>query len=236
LEKERQEFLSAQLQFQHLKRQVEFLQQDRDRLLQRLDQLTGIEAEHGLLLSEKERLLRELNQPVANELLAFSEQIAHHSSEANEIAEAIAAGSDVIAGLEQVIQSLESAENWGTWDIFGGGLLSSAVKHSRIDEARKEIGDVQSKMSQFKRELADVQKSVDLQIDIGELESFADFFFDGLIIDWIVQSKIVQSLERSETTRDRIIEAVKELEDLREITQKKIRDAEEKPAQLIERA
>ena len=235
-EKERQEFLAAQLKFQHLKRQVQFLQQEEDRLLQRLDQLTGVEAESQLLLSEKERLLRELNQPVVNELLVFSEQIAHLGSEAKEIAEAIAAGNDVIAGLEQVIQSLESAENWGTWDIFGGGLLSTAVKHSRIDEARNEISDVQAKMSQFKRELADVQKSVDLQINIGELESFADFFFDGLIIDWIVQSKIVQSLEQSETVKDRVIEAVRELKDLREITQNKIREAEEKRAQLIERA
>jgi hypothetical protein len=52
-EKERQEFLGAQLQFQHMKRQVEFLQQEQHRLLQRLDQLTGVEAEHQLLLSKR---------------------------------------------------------------------------------------------------------------------------------------------------------------------------------------
>jgi hypothetical protein len=43
-------------------------------------------------------------------------------------------------------------------------------------------------------------------------------------------------LEQFEMAKDRIIEAVKELEDQREITQNKIRDAEEKRAQLIERA
>jgi hypothetical protein len=80
-----------------------------------------------------------------------------------------------------------------------------------------------------------VQKNVELQIDIGGLESFADFFFDGLIIDWIVQSKIVQSLERSETARDVIIKSVKELENLKKITQNKIRDIGEKRALLIER-
>jgi chromosome segregation ATPase len=234
LEKERQELLSAQLRYQQAKRQVEYLQQEQNSLLQRLDELAGIEAEYELLLSEKEHLLRESNQPAASELLAFSEQIAHLNSEIKEITEAIGAGNDVIVGLEQVIESLKSAENWGTWDIFGGGLLSTAVKHSRIDDARNEIGDVQIKMSQFKRELADVEKNIELQIDIGGLESFADFFFDGLIIDWIVQSKIVQSLERSETARDVIIKSVKELEDLKKITQDKIRDIEEKRALLIE--
>jgi hypothetical protein len=235
LEKERQELLSAQLRYQQAKHQVEFLQREQNSLLQRLDELSGIEAEYELLLSEKERLLRESNQLVASELLAFSEQIAHLNSEIKEFTEAIAAGNDVIVGLEQVIESLESAENWGTWDIFGGGLLSTAVKHSRIDDARDVISDVQIKMSQFKRELSDVQKNVELQIDIGGLESFADFFFDGLIIDWIVQSKIVQSLERSETARDVIIKSVKELENLKKITQNKIRDIGEKRALLIER-
>jgi len=234
LEQERQELLSAQLRYQQAKRQVEYLQQEQNSLLQRLDELSGIEAEYEFLLSEKERLLRESNQPVASELLAFSEQIAHLNSEIKEITEASAAGNEVIVGLEQVIESLESAENWGTWDIFGGGLLSTAVKHSRIDNARNEISDVQIKMSQFKRELADVEKNVELQIDIGGLESFADFFFDSLIIDWIVQSKIVQSLERSETARDVIVKSVNELEDLKKIAQNKVRDIQEKRALLIE--
>jgi hypothetical protein len=64
--------------------------------------------------------------------------------------------------------------------------------------------------------------------------SLADFFFDGLIIDWIVQSKIVQSLERSETAKGLIIEAVRELEDLKESIQNRISGVEEKRALLIE--
>jgi hypothetical protein len=235
LEKERQELLSAQLQYQNTKHQVEFLQREKEGLLQQVDQLAGTEAEYESLLSEKELLLRESNRAVTTELLAFAEQIANLNAEGKEITEAIAAGNDVIAGLMQVIESLESAKNWGTWDIFGGGLLSTAVKHSRIDDARNEISDVQAKMSQFRRELADVQKHVDLQIDLGGFESFADFFFDGLIIDWIVQSKIVQSLEQAETAKDRMIELVKELEDLREIMKNRIGEVEEKRTLLIER-
>jgi len=90
-------------------------------------------------------------------------------------------------------------------------------------------------MGQFKRELADVQKSVELQIDIGELESFADFFFDGLIFDWIVQSKIVDSLERSKNAENTIIQVIKELEELKKVTQNRSSDLQEKRALLIER-
>ena len=235
LEKERQELLSAQLLYQQTKHQLEFLEQERNYLSQQLDKLTGVESEYELVLSEKEHLLRQSNQAVANELIEFSQQIANLDSEGKEITEAITAGNDVISGLERVINSLESAENWGAWDVLGGGPISTAMKHSRIDEARNDISDIQTKMSRFTRELADVRKSVDLHIDIEEFASFADFFFDGLIVDWIVQSKIVDSLEQSNNAKGMIVQAVKELEGLKQIAQNKKSDLQEKRAMLIER-
>lgn len=235
LEKERQELLSAQLQYQQIKRQVEFLQQEENSLRTRLDQLSGIEAEYELLLVEKEGLLRQSNQAATKELIQFAEQIAQLKSEENEIDEAISAGKNVVSSLERVIESLKNAEGWGTWDLFGGGFLSTAMKHSHIDDAQEEVNNVQAMMSRFQRELADVQKSIDLQIDIGGFTSFADYFFDGLIVDWIVQSKIEDSLERSKKAKRLITQAVKELENLRENIENKVRDAQEKRAILIER-
>lgn len=235
LEKERQELLSAQLLYQQTKHQAEFLKQERDSLIAQLDRLKSVDSEYELLLAEKERYLRQSNQLVAGELVGLSETTAHLNSELKEISEAIAAGNNVISGLEQVIQSLESAEGWGTWDMLGGGLISTAIKHSRIDDARMGVNDVQTKMSQFKRELADVRKNAELQIEIGELETFADFFFDNLIVDWVVQSKIVDSLEQSKALTSVIAQALEELENQKKITQSKMNDLHAKRAQLIER-
>jgi chromosome segregation ATPase len=235
LEKERQELLSAQLLYQQTKHQVDFLLQDREYLLQQLNNLKDVDSEYESLLSEKEQLLRQSNKPVASELVGYSETIANLNSEVKEISEAIIAGNDVISGLEQVIESLGSAEGWGTWDMLGGGLISTAIKHSRIDDARMGVNDVQTKMSQFKRELADVRKNAELQIEIGELETFADFFFDNLIVDWVVQSKIVDSLEQSKQAKNVIGQAVDELENQKKNAQEKINDLQEKRAQLIER-
>ena len=235
LEKERQELLAAELRYQQTKHQVTFLEQEQNNLLQQLDKLSNIEAEYEAVLSEKENLLRQSNQTVAKELIKFSEQIAELNAELREITEAITAGSNVILGVEPVILSLKSAENWGVWDMFGGGLISTAIKHSRIDDARSGVHDVQTKMSQFKRELADVRKGIDLQINVGELASFADFFFAGLITDWIVQSRIEDSLMQSEKAKSMIVQAVKELESSRMTTESKLADLQEKRALLIER-
>ena len=215
LEKERQELLSAQLSYQQIKHQMEFLERERNSLLQQLDRFADVEAEYELLLSEKEHLLHKVDQAVASELVKNSEQIAKLASEVKEISEAIHAGNNVLSSLEQVIESLESAKSWGTWDILGGGLISTAVKHDRIDDARHGINDVQTKMSQFNKELVDVRKHVDLKIDIGEFEHFADFFFDGLIIDWVVQSKVAETLERTKNAKNMITQVVKELEGIK---------------------
>lgn len=236
LEQERQELLSVQLLYQQTKYQVEALQQDQASLLQRLNKLTGIESEYEFLLSEKEQLLHQSSQAVAQELIALSEQTANLDAEVKEMTEAITAGNEVVSGLDQVIESLESAENWGAWDILGGGLISTAIKHSRIDDARSGVNDVQVKISQFKRELADVRRNVELQIDIGELISFADFFFDGLIVDWIVQSKISESREQTKKAKNVVTQAIKELESLKSIAQNKRNDLQEKRARLIQEA
>jgi hypothetical protein len=235
LEKERQELLSAQLRHRQAQKQLEFLQEEKRSLLQRLEGLAGVESEYESLLFEKERVLRQSDQAVAKDLVAFSEQMAELRAELREITEAIAAGKDARAGLGQVVESLGSAGNWGIWDMFGGGFIATAIKHSRIDEAREVVEVVQAKIGQFKRELSDVQKHVDLQIHIGELAYFADFFFDGLITDWIVQSRIEDSLRQSKQAKEQIAQTLRQLEDLQTTTQTKLRDAQAGRERLIER-
>ena len=236
LEKERQELLAAQLSYQQTKRQVTFLEEEQAILLQKLEKVQYADHEYEQALFEKERYLQISDETIAGELLALSEQIATLNAEVKEINEAVTAGNSVISVLEQVIESLGSAENWGTWDMLGGGLFATAAKHEKIDDARSGIERVQQKISQFKRELADVQQSIELQINIDELSTFADFFFDGLIVDWAVQNKIVDSLEKSRQAKRTISQVVKELERQETIGMEKIRAAQEKRARLIEGA
>ena len=236
LDKERQELLSAQVKYQHTKKQVAFLEQDKDALARQLGDLAGVEADYERLLSEKDDLLRLSNQPVARELMELSGQVADLNSQLKDIAEAISAGKVVLVGMDEIKVSLQSAEGWGLWDLLGGGLLTTAVKHSRINDARASVIDVQKNMRHFKRELADLQNKIDLKIDVSELASFADFFFDGLIIDWLVQSKIQASLEQSKKARKMIVKTLKEIENLKKNTQRQRAALQEKQALLIEQA
>jgi hypothetical protein len=235
-EKERQEMLAAQMKYQQAEHQVEFLKRDRDYLGGQLDALAGVEAEYQSLLEEKESLLRQSDQSFDRDLLDLSEQIAEQEAEIKEIGEAIEAGEQVITGLNGVIDSLESAGNWGVWDMLGGELISTAIKHSRIDEARSGIHDVQAQMSRFTRELADVRKHVAIEIDISGLASFADFFFDGLIVDWVVQSRISDSLRQTREAKNMISETVAQLKDLRKSAREQRDELQTRRVRIIEQS
>ena len=215
LEKERQELLSVQLQYQQTKHQVAYLERELAHIQAQLDTLAHVEAEYEALLSEKEAFLHGSERETDSQLIAYAEQSGGLVSKLKELSEAIRAGKDVLASLEGVLASLQSARNWGTWDMLGGGLISTIVKHDRIDDARDGIHAVQAKLASFERELADVGERIQLGIEIGGFETFADYFFDSLIFDWAVQSKINASLERTLNAKDvltRVLEELKTLE------------------------
>ena len=85
---------------------------------------------------------------------------------------------------------LDGARDWGTWDLLGGGILADMAKHERLDNAQTQINRLQIYLRRFRTELADVKIQANVTLQIDEFLRFADWFFDGLIVDWTVQSKI----------------------------------------------
>ncbi len=107
-----------------------------------------------------------------------------------EVEEALGAGKIVNESLSRLIDKLNSARNWGIWDILGGKLISNIGKHSAIGAANKIADEVKNNLKKFKKELSDVNSFADLEISLSGFTSFADFFFDGIFVDFFVQSKI----------------------------------------------
>jgi hypothetical protein len=52
---------------------------------------------------------------------------------------------------------------------------------------------------------------MDIHIEVSGLETFADYFMDGLIFDWVVQSKIMTALERTNQVKANIEDTIKNL-------------------------
>ena len=110
--------------------------------------------------------------------------------------------------------SLDSAEGWGTWDLFGGVLIADLAKHSHLDEAQGSIERLQSQLRQFKTELADVTIYADMQVNVDGFLRFADYFFDGLFADWAVLDKISQSQSQVQRTKGQIESVLSRLDSM----------------------
>jgi chromosome segregation ATPase len=210
LDKERQEVFSAKLRFDQCAHEVASLERDIADMEARLAALGDPEAEYARAL---ERKAARIEGAARADLVQLTEKAADINSDIKEIGEAVAAGDEVIAGLDRVIASFKSAGNWGIVDLIGGGIIITAVKHSKIDKAKAAIHEVQSRLGRFRRELADLRTRPDvpLSVEISSFEKFADYLFDGLIFDWIVQSKINKSLDAAVEMRAKMASIVADL-------------------------
>ena len=131
-------------------------------------------------------------------------------AERREIDEAVLAGERALDSLREAKRQLNSARAWGIYDLVGGGLISSMIKHSKINNANEWMDQANRDLRRFARELQDVD-SEGLQIDTGSLVSMLDIFCDNFFSDIMVQQKINDSRARIDALTDRIEAAVQAL-------------------------
>ena len=125
-------------------------------------------------------------------------------NEEKEKREARLAGQRALASLQDARNYLRSARNWGIIDLFGGGGLSGLLKHAKVRDASRSLEQAKADLQVFQRELRDVQSIDGLRIEIGDFLTFADFFFDGFVADYLVQSKIRNAQEQVDRPIDMV--------------------------------
>lgn len=124
-----------------------------------------------------------------------------------EVNEAIYAGERALSSLRIAYDELSSAKSWGIVDLLGGGLITDMIKHSKMDRASSYMETAKHDLRIFQRELKDVTVNADFQINVGDFLKFADFFFDGLVADYLVQSKIADA-------KKEVDKAIRQVEDI----------------------
>ena len=146
---------------------------------------------------------RESVYPTRN--LSYEEPLntADPNAALREIDEAIRAGEQALDSLREAKNQLNSARNWGIYDMIGGGLISSMIKHSKIDQANEWMDQANRDLRCFAKELRDVDGE-DLQIDTGSLVTMLDIFCDNFFSDLLVQQKINDGRARIDALSERI--------------------------------
>lgn len=215
LTKERREAYAAAVKYDTAARELEAVEADLSRTEERLRVLQGCTAGYEQTLREKAQLIKNARAPEAEEILRGEERLGFLSAQLREIGEAEAAGRAALDTAEAVVSSLNSAEDWGTLDLIGGGLLSGIAKYSSLDDAQNQVNQLQVQLRRFQTELADISVQADIRIDTGDFLQFADLFFDGLFTDWMALDRIGRSRAQAQNTLDQVRQMLARLTDLR---------------------
>ncbi|MBO3375523.1 hypothetical protein [Clostridium perfringens] len=214
LEKEEREYLEAKLKYDNFKFKVEKLRYDVEENNNRLGQLINIEGKYKDLISEKRELVKKFNLNIRDEIIEIENEIKDLLSNKTEISEALREANNCLMISEETLKSLMSAKNWGIYDIVGGGMISSAIKHNRIDDAKTYMERLSYSVDRLNKELGDVDTSIFNEgLNISGFSYTFDIFFDNIFSDFSVQGEINDSLYKIEDFRNKVLNLIRKLEE-----------------------
>ncbi|MGO4110059.1 hypothetical protein [Paenibacillus sp. YAF4_2] len=194
LEIERKEALAVALKLQEAQPAIIKLEQEILEISTKLAAVHEAMNAYKQVLLQKEQFLRSGDSTASGHLSELDESLFREQTDMKELREAASACRKLVEALSNASVKLDSAKDWGTYDMLGGGALSTSIKHSRMDEAQDYIHEAQHHLRQLQIELNDLKHTADLSVELGTMDKFADYFFDHLITDWIVQNQIKSSI------------------------------------------
>ncbi len=206
--------MQAVLKYDEYKKSVELLEFEKGVLAEKLKKGPELKKKKQQYINEREKKLIASNSPVGRHLVELEKEIQDKFYLKREIHEALLMGAKAVDMLNQMVNSLQTARNWGRYDLAGGGKgMTSYMKHSNIDQARALAYKLKHILVKFEDELYDVydREQFEISFKLDSFTHFTDIFFDNLITDWIVQQKIRNALANVLNVQDRVSRIVETL-------------------------
>lgn len=233
ISKEREEAYVAAVKYDAAVREVDAVDRDIKKKQEELRSLWGCDREYESLYWEKMESIKASGNQEAELLLRLEEEMVELKNQIREIKEAISAGKRALSQAESILEELEHAENWGTWDLLGGGFVADLAKHGHLDDAQDKVEQLQIYLRQFQTELNDIKMGGQLKVNIEGFLRFADYFFDGLFADWTVLKRIGNSKEQVLKVKKQIMDAISHLQKMLGIADQEYRMRMNQKEELI---
>lgn len=99
--------------------------------------------------------------------------------------------------------------------MVGGGVVADIAKHSSLHQARDNASKTQSLMNRFKREFTEVKLKTNFQIEMDGFTKVADFFFNGFLMGFLVQSKINASYDDISSVKRQVSQVLSQLSSMK---------------------
>jgi multidrug efflux pump subunit AcrA (membrane-fusion protein) len=200
LEKEQLEEISAKLAYDRAVTRLNSLVHEKDELSFRILDLQAEKQTYQAELTNRRRELAEqqLTGQKGVQYAKLEDERSAIVSQITEIKEALNAASRVKNTAKIIFESLNSAENWATYDVFaGGGIISHMKKYSHVDNAEQNFHTLSSQLRDLKTELNDVHNLTMPELsEISSTQRTIDFWFDNIFTDLSVRRQIKDNSEQ----------------------------------------
>jgi len=234
LTKEKEEAYKAAVKYEIAKEGLDLVNNEIFQREEKVKNLHGCEVAYQTAFEKILKEVRTSGTTVAEQVMQVEARLYYLECEKKELEEAITAGHQALHTVTEVLDSLDDADGWATWDTFGGGgFLTDMMKHEHLDEAQVKINQLQVELRKLKTELADVEIHADIQVQVEEFLKFADYFFDGLFADWTVMDRIDESIEQVKHTKSEILAVIGKLEMKLEGVEPKVAALQEEREKLV---
>lgn len=216
LYKEQQEYIQVQLKHEECDWTVSGYKDDLIDMRVRILDLAKYEEEYKRLISQKLEIIKsiEVTDNFKNELEKEENNRNLKIKEEIEIKEAIKASKECLDIIKTATESLSSAKKWGTFDLIGGSsIISSMVKHQRIEAAKMQLNNLGYSIGKLKKELGDINMFFMFDgLNFDNLTYAFDVFFDNIFTDMSVQSKINDALAKIKNLDYKVTNLLDELD------------------------
>lgn len=212
MEIEKAEALAAVVKYEEVQQELADIEAEIKALQEEQQGVADADRQYDKLFRDTLALVRNSGDPFGEQVVLLEEKISAAEEFCREIRQAIGAGKGALTTARSITKSLSSAKKWGTADMLGGGVITTAMKHEHMNTAQANMSTLRNQVQRFRSELSDVRLSVQVNVKLDQFTSFADYFFDGLLVDGYVQSGINRSQNQVSRIQSQISSAVSRLE------------------------
>ena len=235
LYKEEQEYLEAKLRYEEYRVTVEALKNDLETTKIRIESISNYEERYEELIQEKSELLKGIDLNKRLELEEIEASINRYVKEGIEIKEAIDEAINCDFTINSALKYLNDASGLATWDILGGGAVTSIMKHDAVNSAKKEIERLGYAITKLEKELSDINM-ISISGNFNNIESsyLVDVFFDNIFTDISVSNKIDSSLGNVRNVKNKLDRCKEELYEKEKSNNEELIKLREKYKELVE--
>ncbi len=200
LEKERQEYLQAALEYNSIVDMIELLDYELEVIGGKHQNEEALELKLDKLIVEKENKLKIYDKKASEAIKSYDSKILNQKLLLKEMDEAEQVGKYCMSLLNDTIRNLRKVQNWGYVDSGYGNY----AKRSFVEKSRILVANTKVHLDKFSKELSDVYSNLNVEFQLENFNNFINIFFDNLITDWIIQRQIHNALNNISSVKDKV--------------------------------